>query len=185
MPTYQMSVTANSGTNVGEARALNDPENAFGADVAAFQPVYDPKDDTTDMQLVTITHQEPSPVQESNESLVPPLSTQIILVSSLVSSPCNKMYDISENPSWSPLSCPAPFSHSSVTVTLNVRFILVSPQESVLPRYYRHERPIAIARPVLKYPIKLMDNSEGKCARYKMKPRPFALGPMILLPCPV
>ena len=48
------------------------------------------------------------------------------------------------------------------------------PQESVLFRYYRHERPIAIVRPVLKYPIKMMDNSQGKCARYKAKLRPIA-----------
>ena len=48
---------------------------------------------------------------------------------------------------------------------------IVSPQESVLLRYYRHERPIAIVRPVLKYPIKSMDNSQGKCSRYRIKLR--------------
>ena len=32
----------------------------------------------------------------------------------------------------------------------------------------------AIERPVLKYPIKTMDNSQGKCGRYKVKLRPIA-----------
>ena len=82
--------------------------------------------------------------------------------------------DISENPKRSPLSYPARISHSPITVTLSVRFTLVSPQESVPSRYYRHERPIAMVRPVLKYPIKAVDNSQGKCGRYKIKPRPFA-----------
>ena len=84
------------------------------------------------------------------------------------------MNDISEIPSWSPLSCPAPLSHSSITVPLIIYPTLVSPQESVLSRYYRHECSIAIVRPVRMDRIKSMDNSQGKCARYKIKPRPFA-----------
>ena len=141
LPTYQVPVvSANSGANVDEAQALNNPEDAFGANVAALQPVYNPNDDANCVSLVPVSRQESSLVPEPIESIVPPLDTQITSVSCLASSPRNKMNDISENPKWSPLSCPAPFSHSSITVTLNVRFNLVSPQESVPPRYYRHER---------------------------------------------
>ena len=81
------------------------------------------------------------------------------------------MNDISENPSWSPLSCPVPLPRTSLSLTLNVRSTLLSPQESVLLRYYRHERPIAIVRPVLMSPIKSAGNSQGKCGRYKIKLR--------------
>ena len=56
----------------------------------------------------------------------------------------------------------------SVEPTPNVRTTLESPQESVLLRYYCPERPIAIVRPVL---IKSADNLQGKCGRYKIKPR--------------
>ena len=84
------------------------------------------------------------------------------------------MNDVSEIPSWSPLSCPAHISHLSITVTLNARSTLVPPQESVLLHYYRHECPITIVRLVLKYSIKTMDNSQGKCGRYKAKLRPIA-----------
>ena len=72
-------------------------------------------------------------------------------------------------PSWSPLSFPVPLSHSSITASLVIQFPLMSPQESVLFRYYRHERPIVIVRPALKYSIRTMDNSQGKCGRYKAK----------------
>ena len=41
----------------------------------------------------------------------------------------------------------------------NVRSTLVSPQESVLFKYYRPERPIAIVRTVLMLPTKPTDNS--------------------------
>ena len=78
--------------------------------------------------------------------------------------------DISENPSRSPLSCPVPISRTSIAVSLT----LVSPQKSVLLRCYRHERLIAIVRPVLKNLVKSMDNSQGKCGRYKSKLRPLA-----------
>ena len=106
LPTYQVPVVTNSGANVGDAQAINDPENAFGANVAALQPVHDPKDDANDMSLVTISRQEPSPTQELNESIVPPLDTQITLIACPVSAPRNMMNDISENPKCSPLSCP-------------------------------------------------------------------------------
>ena len=68
-------------------------------------------------------------------------------------------------------SCPAPISHLSITVHLHVRSTLVSPQESVLLHFYRHKRPIAIVRPVLMFRVKSMDNSQGKCNRYKVKLR--------------
>ena len=38
-------------------------------------------------------------------------------------------------------------SDHSIELILNVRSPLISPQESVLLRYYRHKRPIAIVRP--------------------------------------
>ena len=137
-------VPANSGANVDGVKATHDLEDAFGANVAALQSAYDPNDDANDVPLVTISRQESSPPQELNNLHTLSLNAQITPVSCPVSSPRNMMNDISENPKWSPLSCPAPFSHSPITVTLNVRFTLVSPQESVLSRYYRHERPVAI-----------------------------------------
>ena len=139
LPTYQLPVTANSGANVDDARATNDPETAFGANVAALQPVHDPNDDANDMPLVPASCQESPKIQESSSLNTPSLDTQITSVSCLVSSPRSKMNDISENPSWSPLSCPAHIFPLSITVTLNVRSTLVSPQEFVLSRYYRHE----------------------------------------------
>ena len=126
------------------------------------------------MSLVPVSRQESPPAQESNESIVLPLNTQVTLLSCLISSPRNMMNGISENPSWSPLSCPAHISQLSLTVTLNAQFTFLLPQEYALFRYNRHERLIAIVRPVLKHSGKTMDNSEGKCARYKVKPRPFA-----------
>ena len=58
LPTYQVSVTLNSGDNVDDAQAINDPEIAFGANVAVLQPVHDPKDDAIDMSLVPVSLQE-------------------------------------------------------------------------------------------------------------------------------
>ena len=126
--------------------------------------------------LVLNTFDDPESDPETNAESSP--SSDVALFSTNtsypLSSPRNMMNDISENPSWSPLSCPSHISHLPITVTLNARFTLVSPQESVRRRYYRHERPVAIVRPALKYPIKTMDNSQGKCARYKVKLRPMA-----------
>ena len=65
-------------------------------------------------------------------------------------------------------------SDNFISLNPNNRTTLVSPQKSVLLRYFRHERPIAIVRPVLKYPIKSMDNLQGKCGRYKNNLRPLA-----------
>ena len=123
------------------------------------------------MPLVPASRQEPPTTQESNNSVVSTLRTRITLMSCPISSPRNMMNDISENPSWSPLFCPASNSHLSFIVPLNVRSTLVSPQESVLLHVYRHERPIAIVRPVLMSPIKSAGNSQGKCGRYKIKLR--------------
>ena len=61
LTTYQVPVTANSGANVDDAQVINDPELPFGANVAALQPVYDPKDEAIDMLIVTVSRQEPSP----------------------------------------------------------------------------------------------------------------------------
>ena len=60
LPTYQVPVISNSGANVDDARAINDPEFAFGANVGVLEPVYDPKDDASDMPLVPVSRQEPS-----------------------------------------------------------------------------------------------------------------------------
>ena len=95
LPTSQELISANSGANVVDAQALNDPKDAFGANVAALQPVHDPKDDANEMPLV------PVPCQESDNNTIP-LDTQVSLVTCPVSTPRNKMIDISENPSWSP-----------------------------------------------------------------------------------
>ena len=135
LPTYQMPDTANSGANVNDVHVIDDPENAFGANVAALQPAYDPNDDANDMPLVPVSRQEPSLIQESDNLDAPSLNTQIMPDSCLISSPRNMTNDISENPKWSPLSCPAHISYLPVTVTLNVRFAPVSPQESVLSRF--------------------------------------------------
>ena len=80
-------------------------------------------------------------------------------------------------------------SDSPIGPTLNVRATLVSLQESVLLRYYRHERPIAIVRPVLKTPTKLAeaDNLLGKCSRFKRKLHHNAHWSNVSenLPCPI
>ena len=74
LPTYQMPVVpANSGANVDDAKAINDPESAFGANVTALQFVHDPNDDANDMPLVPVSRQELPPSQEFTESIVPPL----------------------------------------------------------------------------------------------------------------
>ena len=125
LPTYQMPVVpANSGANVDGVKATHDLEDAFGANVAALQPAYDPNDDANDVSLVTVSRQEPSPSQELVNLNALPLGTQITLDSCLMSPPRNMMNDISENPKWSPLSCPAHISHLPIIVTLNVRSFL-------------------------------------------------------------
>ena len=171
LPTYQASITPNFSDYIDVVQATDEPETPFAVEVAALPTVIGLEADTNDMSLVPVSPRAPSPTQEPN---VLTANTQITLISCPVSSPRNMMNDISENPSWSPLSCPAHVSRLSITVTLNVRFTLVSPQECVLPLFYRHERPIAIVRPVLMLMVKSMDNSQGKCARYKVKLRPIA-----------
>ena len=127
LSTYQLPVVpANSGANVDDAKATNDLEPALGVNVAALQPVHDPNDDANGMPLVTISRQEPSPSQELNKSIVLLPNTQTTLLSYPVLFPRNKTNDISENPKWSPLSCPAHISHLPIAVTLNVHFTLVS-----------------------------------------------------------
>ena len=143
------------------------------------------EDDAIDMPLVPVSRQEPSTVQESSDSIASTPNAQITLVSCPVSPPRKMMNDISENPSWSPLSCPVPIPRMSITVPFNIHVTLILPQESVLPRHYRHERPIAIVRPVLMLQIKSMDNSQGKCGRYKVKLRLNAHWSNVLWLCPV
>ena len=96
LPTYQVSVTLNSGDNVDDAQAISDPESAFGANVAALQPVRDPKKDAIDIPLVPVSRQESSPTQESHNAIVPTPYTQITFVSCPISSPRKKMNDISD-----------------------------------------------------------------------------------------
>ena len=93
--------------------------------------------------------------------------------------------NISENPSRSPLSCPVPFPRQPSSLNCNVHATLVSPQESVLLRYYRHERPIDIVRSVLMRSIKSIDNSQGKCGRYKLSFVSMLIGQLCLCHCPV
>ena len=140
LPTYQMPVTVSSGANVDDSQVINDPEIAFGANVAALQPVHDPKDDAIAMSLVPVSRQESSTSQESNNAIVSSIHTQITPMSCPFSPPRNMMNDISENPSCSPLSCPAHISYLSITVTLNVRSTLVSPQEPVLAIIVKNAR---------------------------------------------
>ena len=128
LPTYQEPVTPDFNADVALAQATNEPEIVFDADAAALQAVREHEADVNDMPLVPVSRQEPSPPQELNNSIVLTFNAQTTLVSCPVSSPRNMMNDISENPSWSPLSCPAHISHLPITVTLNVRSTLVSPQ---------------------------------------------------------
>ena len=135
---------------------------------------YEPEADAIGMSLVPVSRRELSITQDSNNSIEYALNARISLTSRPTSLLRRMVNDISENPSRSPLSCLVPLPRTLISLTLNVRTTLILPQESVWLRYYRHERPIAMVRPVLMSPIKSADNSQGKCGRYKIKLRLFA-----------
>ena len=97
-----------------------------------------------------------------------------IAASPTVTGPEADEIDMSLVPVLSREPSPNQESDNFISLTPNIRTTLVSSQESILLRYYHHERPIAIVRPVLKYPIKSMYNLQGKCGRYKSKLRPLA-----------
>ena len=145
LPTYQMPVAIKLCDSLIVAQTVDQPES----NIAALQPVIESEVEAIDMSFVFALCQELSIAQESNNSIVPTLNTRIILISRPISFPRKMMNDISENPSRSPLSCPVPHSHKPIILVFNIRTTFVSPPESVLLHYYRHERPIAIVRPVL------------------------------------
>ena len=125
------------------------------------------------MSLVPVLCRELSLIPMSNNSIELSFNTQITSISRPIPFPRKMMNDISENPSWSPLSCPVPLLCKLLSLALIVRATLVSPQESVLSRYYRHERPIVICNRCwcVQSNQWSMDNSQGKCGRYKIKLR--------------
>ena len=125
LPTYQVPISTNFGYFIDAARATNKPEISFGANVTTSQPVHVPEAGANDISLVSVSRLESSTIQEPDNSVVLALDTQTIFVSRPTSFPHKTMNDISENPSWSPLSCPAPISRMSITVPLNVRITLV------------------------------------------------------------
>ena len=171
LPTYQMPVAIILSDFLIAAQPVNQPEGTF---VAALQSVNKSESKAIDMSLVPVSRRAPSTAQESDTSFILTLDAQIILMSRPTSLSRKLKNDISENPSWSPLSCPVPLSRTFITFTLNVCPTLTSPQKSVLFYHYRHECPIAIVRPVLMLPIKSMGNSQGKCGRYKIRLRLYA-----------
>ena len=149
------AVVTNLGDSVVAAQAFNEPETTFVADVAALQLVND-SEQTPLICRSFLSYAE-------NRQLSQCLIIQFNLLSTLeppsyyvpfLPPPRKMKNDISR----SPLSCPVPLPHKSISLTLNIHIILVSPQESVLLYDYRHEGPIAIMRPLLMLPIKSADN---------------------------
>ena len=139
LPTYQVLATPDFNNYVDLAQATNEPEIVFDADVAASQAVLEHEADAIDMPLVLVSRRAPSPIQESVNLIELTLKAPITLISCPFSPPHNMMNDTSENPSWSPLSCPASISQSFITVPLDICSTLESPQESVILRFHRHK----------------------------------------------